>query len=197
VSDAVTVGRLVISVTGRPAPQGSKNTGSAGQLREQSPYLPAWRAAVKRAAYEAYRAAGVEPDALPLLRGPVGIRVTFRLDPDRRPDAPPDLDKLLRATWDALTRARTPGRTTAGSCTWRARRSGATRTCRPAPTSRSGACEVGPYGEAAWAYRAAGWAGVLPLPPHAKTAPPGGYTGWAGLEPSGADVQTWVDGPQG
>jgi hypothetical protein len=56
---------------------------------------------------------------------------------------------------------------------------------------------VGPYGEAAWAYRAAGWAGVLPLPPHAKTAPPGGYTGWAGLEPSGADVQTWVDGPQG
>jgi Holliday junction resolvase RusA-like endonuclease len=106
VSDAVAVGRLVISVTGRPAPQGSKNKGSAGQLREQSPYLPAWRAAVKRAAYEAYQAAGVEPDALPLLRGPVGIRVTFRLDPDRRPDAPPDLDKLLRATWDALTSAR-------------------------------------------------------------------------------------------
>ena len=100
------IGRLVISVTGRPAPQGSKNTGSAGQLREQSAYLPAWRAAVKRATYEAYKAAGVEPDALPLLRGPVGIRVTFWMPADRRPDAPPDLDKLLRSTWDALTSAR-------------------------------------------------------------------------------------------
>lgn len=99
-------GRLVISVTGRPAPQGSKRQGAAGQMREQSPYLPAWRAAVKRATYEAYKAAGVEPAALPLLRGPVQASVLFRLEHGRRADAPPDLDKLLRSTFDALTEAR-------------------------------------------------------------------------------------------
>jgi Holliday junction resolvase RusA-like endonuclease len=106
VSDDTTVGRLVISVTGRPAPQGSKKTGAAGQLREQSAYLPAWRAAVKRAAYERYRELDVLPDQLPLLRGPVAVSVVFRMPADRRPDAPPDLDKLLRSTWDALTGAR-------------------------------------------------------------------------------------------
>jgi AAA domain-containing protein len=56
---------------------------------------------------------------------------------------------------------------------------------------------TGPYASAAWAYRSAGWAGVLPLPPGAKWPPPAGYTGWAGVEPSGPDVQAWVDGPQG
>lgn len=99
-------GRLVISVTGRPAPQGSKKQGEHGQMREQSVYLPAWRAAVKKAAYEAYRAAGIEPAALPLFVGPVQASVLFRLEHGRRPDAPPDLDKLLRSTFDALTEAR-------------------------------------------------------------------------------------------
>jgi hypothetical protein len=56
---------------------------------------------------------------------------------------------------------------------------------------------TGPYAEAAWAYWAAGWRGVLPLPAGAKWPPPGGYTGWAGVEPSGADVQAWIDGPEG
>lgn len=54
----------------------------------------------------------------------------------------------------------------------------------------------GPYAEAAWAYRAAGWAGVLPLPAMEKWPPPSGYTGWAGIDPSGADVQAWIEGPQ-
>lgn len=53
---------------------------------------------------------------------------------------------------------------------------------------------MGPYGESAWRYRAAGWSGVLPLPAGAKWPPPRGYTGWAGVEPSGADVQAWCDG---
>lgn len=53
---------------------------------------------------------------------------------------------------------------------------------------------MGPYAEAAWTYRAAGWAGVLPLPAGAKKPAPAGYTGWAGVEPSGADVQAWVEG---
>jgi len=43
-------------------------------------------------------------------------------------------------------------------------------------------------------YRDAGWTGVLPLPAGAKSPPPRGYTGWAGVDPSGADVQAWVEG---
>jgi hypothetical protein len=56
---------------------------------------------------------------------------------------------------------------------------------------------TGPYEASAWTYRRAGWAGVLPLPPGAKWPPPGGYTGWAGVDPSGPDVQAWIDGAQG
>lgn len=56
---------------------------------------------------------------------------------------------------------------------------------------------AGPYSRAAWLYRGAGWSGVLPLPPAAKWPPPGGYTGWTGVEPSGADVQAWCDGSDG
>lgn len=56
---------------------------------------------------------------------------------------------------------------------------------------------IGPYGEAAWLYWEAGWRNVLPLPERAKSPPPGGYTGWAGIEPSGADIQAWIDGPEG
>lgn len=106
VSGGLFDGRLVISVTGRPAPQGSKKQGEHGQMREQSVYLPAWRAAVKDATYRAYLAAGIEPAALPLFVGPIGCSVLFRLEHGRRADAPPDLDKLLRSTWDALTAAR-------------------------------------------------------------------------------------------
>lgn len=100
--------RLDVSVRGRPAPQGSKHRGAHGQMREASPYLPAWRAAVKRAVYGQYKALGVEAAELPLLRGPVAFGATFYLPPGRRPDAigGPDLDKLLRAVWDALTAAR-------------------------------------------------------------------------------------------
>ena len=100
------VDRLTVVVRGRPAPQGSKRLGSGGQLREQSAYLPAWRAAVKQVVYEQYRLLGVEPADLPLLRGPVAFGCTFWLPLGRRVDTPPDLDKLLRSTWDALTSAR-------------------------------------------------------------------------------------------
>jgi len=103
-------GRLVITVTGRPAPQGSKRLGEHGQMLEQSRYLPAWRAAVKRCAYRAYRERGIEPADLPLFAGPVGISIIFYLRPEQltlaRIDGPPDLDKLQRSTYDALTAAR-------------------------------------------------------------------------------------------
>lgn len=94
--------RLAIRVYGRPAPQGSKKLGQYGQLLEQSPYLPAWRAAVKRAVYECYQALGIEPDALPLFRGAVRAVIVFHLDPEQRADGPPDIDKLLRAMFDVL-----------------------------------------------------------------------------------------------
>lgn len=55
---------------------------------------------------------------------------------------------------------------------------------------------IGPYAAAAWLYRKAGWQGVIPVGrgPAQKSPPPAGYTGWAGIDPSGADVQTWIDG---
>lgn len=55
----------------------------------------------------------------------------------------------------------------------------------------------GPY-ELAWeAYRRAGWAGVLPLPPGRKGPPPSGFTGWAGVDPSGADIWAWLEDGRG
>jgi hypothetical protein len=50
-----------------------------------------------------------------------------------------------------------------------------------------------PYADMARAYVAAGWRGVLPLPPRKKKSPPPGYTGAAGVDPSLADIQTWCD----
>jgi Holliday junction resolvase RusA-like endonuclease len=99
------VDRLVIKVTGRPAPQGSKRLGEHGQMREQSAYLRPWRAAVVRAAYQAYVDAGVQPNTLPVLLGPVAVIARFRMAPGSRVDGPPDIDKLLRSTFDALTQA--------------------------------------------------------------------------------------------
>jgi len=95
-----------VTVPGRPAPQGSKKMGAYGQMRESSPYLPAWRAAVKAAVYAGYEVRGVRPEDLPLFRGPVAMGVTFWLPGPARIDGPPDLDKLLRGLWDALTLAR-------------------------------------------------------------------------------------------
>lgn len=104
--------RLHIAAVGRPAPQGSKEQGGAGQLRESSIYLPAWRAAVKVAAYEAYRQRGIDPAWLPLFPAgvPVAVeRCTFyvgpaqcRADGTDEPTGTPDVDKLLRAVLDAL-----------------------------------------------------------------------------------------------
>lgn len=112
--------RLSVWVPGRPAPKGSHKLGEHGQLRDASAYLAAWAGswsgtgrnrrrvagAVERAVYERYHEMGVQPERLPILTGPVGIRITFLLDPTRRIDGPPDVDKLERATWDALTIAR-------------------------------------------------------------------------------------------
>jgi hypothetical protein len=112
--------RLSIAAVGRPAPQGSKQLGGAGQLLEQSAYLPAWRQAVKIAAYERYRLLGIDPASLPLF--PAGVPViveqcTFFVGPVQcraegtdEPIGTPDIDKLLRAVLDALGGAKSSGR---------------------------------------------------------------------------------------
>lgn len=112
--------RLSIAAIGRPAPQGSKQLGGAGQLLEQSAYLPAWRQAVKIAAFEEYRRRGIDPGALPVF--PPGTPVviescTFFVGPDQcraegtdEPLGTPDIDKLLRAVLDALGGAKGSGR---------------------------------------------------------------------------------------
>lgn len=104
--------KLTIRVKGRPAPQGSKSLGSAGQLLEQSPYLPAWRTAVKVGAYKAYQEAGISHTELPLFRAGTPVTVewcVFLLHPEQcriegsdLPLGEPDVDKLLRSTLDAL-----------------------------------------------------------------------------------------------
>lgn len=108
-----------VYVTGRPAPQGSKRLGEHGQVREQSPYLAAWRGlwkgregtpsrkyhhgAIGHAVYAAYAARGILPDDLPLWPDdePVSLSIGFYLNTS--PTQPPDLDKLVRAVGDALT----------------------------------------------------------------------------------------------
>jgi len=103
---------LTIAAVGRPAPQGSKQLGGAGQLLEQSAYLPAWRQAVKIATYEEYARRGIDPRTLPVFAAgtPVVIEsCTFFVGPDQcraegteEPLGTPDIDKLLRAVLDAL-----------------------------------------------------------------------------------------------
>lgn len=104
--------RLAITAYGRPAPQGSHGLGGAGQFLDASPYLAAWRLAVKVGAYKAYQAAAVPFTSLPLFSAGTPVTVeqcTFYLDDEQcraagteEPVGDPDIDKLLRATLDAL-----------------------------------------------------------------------------------------------
>lgn len=98
--------RLVIRALGRPAPQGSKSLGGAGQLLEASGYLAAWRTAVKVGTYKSYRAAGIDPMRLPVFELGRPLRIvqcTFHMHPAQgAATSKPDIDKLLRSTLDAL-----------------------------------------------------------------------------------------------
>lgn len=81
-------------------------------MLEQSVYLPAWRAAVKRGTFEAYRDTGIEPARLPLFAAGVPVIIEVckfyvavdqcRADGTDEPTGTPDIDKLLRSTLDAL-----------------------------------------------------------------------------------------------
>lgn len=97
--------RLV--VVGVPAPQGSKTRTKWGMIEAGSQTgrakLSAWRDAVRAKARE-----WVEENSASPLAEPVEVAVVFRFaptksDPHRtRHQTKPDIDKILRATFDAL-----------------------------------------------------------------------------------------------
>jgi len=89
-------------------PQGSKNAyvrGGRAVLVDANPQLKAWRAQVRAAA-----AAAVEDAGWETLDEPCRVHLGFTMPAPKRPrwDVPavkPDLDKLTRAVFDALTDA--------------------------------------------------------------------------------------------
>jgi Holliday junction resolvase RusA-like endonuclease len=109
------VSDLVITVYGTPAPQGSKRHVGNGVMVESSAAVKPWREAVKAAALETSTrtlSGAVEVWACFYLKRPKYHYGTGRnalyVKPrylDARPDAKPDLDKLLRSTLDALSDA--------------------------------------------------------------------------------------------
>jgi Holliday junction resolvase RusA-like endonuclease len=99
--------QLDIVVHGTPAPQGSKRHVGGGRMIESSKAVKPWREAVKWAALDV-----LMPDAEPLA-GPLAVSIWFALTkpasaPKTRriwPAKRPDLDKLVRSTFDALGEA--------------------------------------------------------------------------------------------
>lgn len=108
---------LVIRALGLPGPQGSKRHVGNGVMVESSAKVKPWRDIVAWRTIEARtKVRGWRP-----LLGPVALSVIFTFDRPRshygtgrnsrlllpsappRPDVRPDLDKILRATKDALT----------------------------------------------------------------------------------------------
>ena len=94
---------MTIIVHGTPAPQGSKRHVGRGVMIESSKKVKPWREAVKWAAIEVLIGRGFD--------GPVEVEVDFYfIHPKtgkRRGShsVKPDIDKLLRSTFDALTDA--------------------------------------------------------------------------------------------
>jgi Holliday junction resolvase RusA-like endonuclease len=111
--------RLVITVIGRPAPQGSKRHVGNGVMVESSKAVRPWRDAIRSAAIDAAELHGW-PHAVD---GPFAITCVFTLarptghhrsgryadllrdNAPAHPASRPDLDKLIRSTLDALADA--------------------------------------------------------------------------------------------
>lgn len=100
---------IAFTVVGTPAPQGSKRHVGNGRMIESSTAVKPWRQDVVAAAQQAYQGAPLD--------GPLEVTLIFDLRmPASRPKrlrdlgwcystTKPDLDKLVRATLDALTTA--------------------------------------------------------------------------------------------
>lgn len=115
---------IVFRVVGIPAPQGSKRHVGKGRMVENSKKVGPWRESVKAAALTAIANAdvGMVWSKFPL-KGPLRIRIEFLLSrpkghfgtgknadqlkqaAPRFPASTPDIDKLVRCTFDALTEA--------------------------------------------------------------------------------------------
>lgn len=91
-----------VTVYGLPAPQGSKRHVGGGRMVESSKYVAPWREAVKAAVIAAR---GFKP----CMEGPLSVAVVFTLPKPAsaakkaQPYKRPDIDKLLRSTFDALS----------------------------------------------------------------------------------------------
>lgn len=90
-----------IEVFGVPAPQGSKKSVGGNRFVETSKKLPAWRKAVKDAALEVLGEKFTDAVRVDVVFYMPRPKTVSRL----RPTVPPDVDKLLRSTFDALTQA--------------------------------------------------------------------------------------------
>jgi crossover junction endodeoxyribonuclease RusA len=111
---------LVVIAYGTPAPQGSKrHVGNGVMIESNAAMLRTWREDVKHAAFDAMKVTPGWDRSYPAVVGhftftmprPRSHYRTGKSSDQLRPDAPhlhtrrPDLDKLLRSTWDALTTA--------------------------------------------------------------------------------------------
>lgn len=96
---------IYFDVFGEPAPQGSKRHVGNGVMIESSKKVGPWRIAVAEAIAEAVAASGdpsqfdsaVEVWAVYHLTRPTSVKRIW-------PIKPPDLDKLERGLWDAITK---------------------------------------------------------------------------------------------
>lgn len=106
---------LVVHAFGRPAPQGSHETGQHGHVMHSSNYLAPWRAEVNRATRAAYLRERLTRADMPLIPAPLPVYLTIvhyvtedqcRATGTEDPTGVPDVDKLVRATIDGLGAAR-------------------------------------------------------------------------------------------
>jgi len=86
-------------IPGKPIPQGSVNV-YGGRVVSVKPELRRWRDSIRAALLTKHEG---EP-----LDGPISVALAFQISPPQRPRWPlpavkPDLDKLTRAVFDALS----------------------------------------------------------------------------------------------
>lgn len=98
--------RLLVTVEGRPAPQGSKSYRGNQRFVEASKYLPAWRKAI----VQAIKVEIEESQTLSKFDTPVKVNIDFFIERPKNPKfaypgTTPDLDKLVRGVFDAVTQS--------------------------------------------------------------------------------------------
>lgn len=105
IAPADTIEELNFYVEGNPAPQGSKRHVGNGRMIEMSKTLPAWRRTLVAGALEVLAGRdGFDRDE------PLSCSLTFYMERGKsvrraQPTVVPDIDKLERAVFDAMTTA--------------------------------------------------------------------------------------------